>query len=246
MKVYIAAPWPLRDDAIAMKQRLTAAGFTVTSRWLEPGNEMTDACARKDLTDVAAADALLALGPPGWENVSTGGRHVELGYAIAHDKHIVLVGERVNVFHHHSSVVQVIDVDIERALRDLESKPMYRLTFDDLIAANLSRVERWHALADWSPLEWAGAMCGEAGEAANAAKKLKRIEGKIQNIDKRGLKSPVLNDQRAEYAKMIGMECADAIIYSVLLCARVDVDLVACIREAFNAKSEEYGFPERL
>src|SRR5882724_4498362 len=44
------------------------------------------------------------------------------------------------------------------------------LTFGEVIRANLSRVERWHSLASWSPLEWAGAMCGEAGEAANFAK----------------------------------------------------------------------------
>lgn len=111
------------------------------------------------------------------------------------------------------------------------------LTFDALIAANLSRVERWHSLHDWSPLEWAGAMCGEAGEAANFAKKFKRVTSGIPNKSSGNLEV---------YRKGVGMECADAIIYSVLLCASVDVDLVACIREAFNVKSEEYGFPERL
>lgn len=111
------------------------------------------------------------------------------------------------------------------------------LTFEHVIAANLSRVARWHSLNDWTPLEWAGAMCGEAGKAANFAKKLKRVDSGILNKS---------SGDREAYVKGVGMECADAIIYSVLLCAAVDVDLVACIREAFNAKSEEYGFPERL
>lgn len=121
------------------------------------------------------------------------------------------------------------------------------LTFKQVIDANLSRVEKWHSLRDWSPLEWAGAMCGEAGEAANFAKKLKRLTSEIPNIDSRQKGAILLKEKRVEaYQKGIGCEVADTIIYGVLLCARVDVDLVACIREVFNAKSEEYGFPERL
>ena len=120
------------------------------------------------------------------------------------------------------------------------------LTFQELIAANISRVARWHSLDSWSPLEWAGAMCGEAGEAANYAKKLKRVETEIANLDKRQLISVASDEQANHYRKQVGMEVADVIIYGVLFCARVDVDLVECIREAFNKKSVEYGFPERL
>lgn len=121
------------------------------------------------------------------------------------------------------------------------------LTFHELIFANLSRVERWHSLLDWSPLEWAGAMCGEAGEAANYAKKFKRVETDIANHDKR-LVGDLMHRQELlnTYRQGIGHEVADVIIYGVLLCARVNVDLVKCIREAFNTKSAEYGFPERL
>lgn len=119
------------------------------------------------------------------------------------------------------------------------------MTLEELIAANRSRVERWHSLDSWSPLEWAGAMCGEAGEAANVAKKLKRVDDAIANNDKRLAQKDSI-DKRRHYANEIGMEVADTIIYGVLLCAAVDVDLVACIKKAFNDKSEEYGFPERL
>jgi len=117
------------------------------------------------------------------------------------------------------------------------------MTIQDIIDANLSRVKRWHSLESWSALEWAGAMAGEAGEACNAAKKLKRIEGSIKNISTEPDRS--LTDIDAA-SKAIGMEVADTIIYGVLLCARVNIDLEACIRAAFNKKSEEYGFPERL
>lgn len=121
------------------------------------------------------------------------------------------------------------------------------LTFKRLFAANVTRAQRWHAngINDWSPLEWAGAMCGEAGEAANAAKKLKRVESSLQNIDKRTDVAAIMRDN-AHYRQEVGKEVADVIIYALLLCARVGVDPEQVIRDVFNKKSEEYGFPERI
>lgn len=117
------------------------------------------------------------------------------------------------------------------------------LTIKKLVDRNVSRCARWHGIDDWTPLEWAGAMAGEAGEACNAAKKLKRIDSRIANINTEEGRS--LTD-RETACKKIGLEIADTFIYGALLAARVGVDLEACIREAFNKKSEEYGFPERL
>lgn len=122
-----------------------------------------------------------------------------------------------------------------------------RMTVQAIFEANLLRVERWHSLKSWSPLEWAGAMCGEAGEAANAAKKLKRVTDGIQNKDNR-LEAPAA-DELALYKKQVLKEYADTLIYGVLLCASVDAtaeEVEQTIREVFNQKSEEYGFPERL
>ena len=104
MKVYIAAPYPIRDTAIEMMKTLEANGHVVTSRWLKAPDELADEHARKDLDDVRAADVLLAVNSPGWENVGTGGRHVELGYALALRKHIILLGERTNIFHYLSHI----------------------------------------------------------------------------------------------------------------------------------------------
>lgn len=120
-----------------------------------------------------------------------------------------------------------------------------RLTFAALDAANRARVVRWHptGLVDWSALEWAGAMCGEAGEAANAAKKLKRIDGGLKNINTEEGRS--LTDRKAA-ARTVAKEVADTVVYGSLLCAAVDESLEAAIIDVFNAKSEEYGFPERL
>lgn len=113
------------------------------------------------------------------------------------------------------------------------------LTFKQLTEANLSRVSKWHSLESWSPLEWAGAMAGEAGEACNAAKKLKRIQTGMPNITDR-------ESTEEEARQKVLKEVADTVIYGALLCSRVGGDLESAVREVFNQKSEEYGFPERL
>lgn len=114
-----------------------------------------------------------------------------------------------------------------------------------LFEKSKSRANRWHdrGIEDWSPLEWAGAMAGEAGEAANAAKKLKRVETNMMSINESARHYVSVKDARLEVAK----EVADTILYGLLLMARVGIyhpeDI---IRQVFNKKSEEYGFPERV
>lgn len=122
------------------------------------------------------------------------------------------------------------------------------LTLEQLIAANRSRVAKWHSLDDWSPLEWAGAMCGEAGEAANFAKKLKRLTTGIPHHDSRlTADDQMVNDQMAaHYKQKVTKEVCDAIIYGILLVLAVDGDLEQSLKDVFNDKSIEYGFPERL
>lgn len=119
------------------------------------------------------------------------------------------------------------------------------LTLKALQAINTLRARRWHAggLTEWSPLEWAAAMAGEAGEACNAAKKLKRITDQIANINLEEGRS--LTD-RAIACEKIGEEVADTIIYGVLLAEAVGQDIEAVVIRKFNQKSEEYGFPERI
>lgn len=120
------------------------------------------------------------------------------------------------------------------------------MTIRELLDTNVLRAERWHGLYSWSALEWAGAMAGECGEACNAAKKLKRVEDGIANINKEEGRSLTTLDAASQ---QVGLEIADTFIYGVLLAARCGITgegLEALIRKAFNTKSEEYGFPERL
>lgn len=98
-RVYIAAPGPLLDHAKALRAVLVGAGITVTARWLDCTFEDTPEAARMDLDDIDAADTLIALNPAPWRDKGTGGRHVELGYAVARGKRVLLFGARTNVFH---------------------------------------------------------------------------------------------------------------------------------------------------
>lgn len=119
------------------------------------------------------------------------------------------------------------------------------LEIQKIFDVSLRRCARWHenGVQDWSPLEWAGAMAGEAGEAANAAKKLKRIETNMMSINENSRHYTSVENARIEVAK----EVADTIFYGLLLMARVGVNMPEeVLREVFNKKSEEYGFPERI
>lgn len=124
------------------------------------------------------------------------------------------------------------------------SYPTYDLTINKLVVTNNERCARWHNTpqSEWSALEWAGAMCGEAGEAANAAKKLKRLEVGMMTINEEARHYSTLSDAQMEVAK----ECADTILYALLLMSRMVSNPEQVIIDVFNWKTVDYGFPERL
>lgn len=113
MKVYIAAPYELIDEARGMMRLLESRGHVVTSRWLKDDEDLLDESkqggyAAKSLLDVLEADLFLLINQEAYRRSGTGGRHVELGYAIMLVKEIVILGVRSNVFHH-LSCVRVIE-----------------------------------------------------------------------------------------------------------------------------------------
>jgi len=112
------------------------------------------------------------------------------------------------------------------------------IDFKELTELSVTRANRWHDgdFHHWTILEWAGAMCGEAGEAANVAKKLRRHEQQITG--NKGASFEELRDK-------LGTECADVVLYMILLCAYYDINLENYIVDTFNEKSIEMGFPER-
>jgi len=147
-RVYIAAPYPIRDVAIALMRRLEVSGCEVTSTWLKAPDKLSDEFARVDLADVARADVLIALNPDGWQERGTGGRHVEFGYALALGKPILLIGQRANIFHHLSTVKAVEDwEDLAKHVKNialLDGQIITRDTAVSHVLAEFSRAEAKH------------------------------------------------------------------------------------------------------
>lgn len=113
------------------------------------------------------------------------------------------------------------------------------LTFRRVIEVNARRCVRWHdpTTDAWTGADWSNAMCGEAGEAANVVKKLRRHETRT---------SPQGDPDEATLRAALGHEIADTILYALLLADHYDIDVPAAIVEKFNIVSERQDFPERL
>lgn len=122
--------------------------------------------------------------------------------------------------------------------------PMQQIEFlnamMNLSAINAARGQRFHkgGMQEWTVLEWAAAMCGEAGECANACKKLRRMELKSESKNN-------FSDRQAAI-KAIASEAAGTFVYLDLLCTRLGIDFGTAIVEEFNRVSDREGFPEKL
>lgn len=112
------------------------------------------------------------------------------------------------------------------------------LTFDELRQTNAARCGRWHGegTEPWLGVDWSNAMGGEAGEAQNVVKKIRRID---TGTATQAASKEVLVDLLAD-------EIADTVIYADLLAAYYGIDLAAAIGRKFNEVSMREGFPERL
>lgn len=122
-----------------------------------------------------------------------------------------------------------------------ETEMVDPLRFAELRTANRSRVVRWHPPGSepWGGADWSNAMCGEAGEAANVVKKIRRIETKV-NITREGEEGLDL------LVYKLGLELADMVTYADLLAEYYGIDLAEAVRDKFNIVSTREGFPERL
>lgn len=124
---------------------------------------------------------------------------------------------------------------------------MMKLDLQTLQRQSRDRAARWHEGAEpWSLLEWAGAMCGESGEAANIAKKIKRIDQGMWNNAFTPASPADLQGKRQQLCAALARETADAILYGICLLNELDVDAGDVIRAVFNQKSQEAGFPEAV
>lgn len=140
--VYIAAPWPMRETAERLAQRLHAHGVPVTSTWHQPGAEHEDGdhvfYAKRNAEDLEAADALVALY---LGEGSKGGRDFEFGYAVAAGKDVLLVGEPPHIFS-----------NLARVKYGIARWPALRVR--GLSTARYFKYSLPRALAQWSRGHW--------------------------------------------------------------------------------------------
>jgi len=115
------------------------------------------------------------------------------------------------------------------------------LSLKEMQNYSCARLPYFHGEAginEWSTFEWAGAVAGEAGEAANVAKKIKRVDtGHARK------KHP---QRRAELVEMLAMECADTLTYLLILCKKEGIDLNDAFIRKYNQVSEENNIPVRI
>lgn len=140
MRVYVAAPYAAREQVVAAALLLEERGHHCTSSWRDGSREIHSGTigtapdltlgtvaghALADLTDVASSHALIHLTaahvaagqpiPTDW--LHTGGRHVEVGYALALGLPVIVVGEPENVFQR--GLCRIVTT-LEDAIRSLD------------------------------------------------------------------------------------------------------------------------------
>jgi nucleoside 2-deoxyribosyltransferase len=117
MNIYLAARYGRREELCGYSQELYTIGHDVVSRWIRYDHHAFDArfsqmnddtrkCrfgdfAEIDISDIERSDVLIAFTEQPDTTIhgaSRGGRHVELGMAIALHKRVVIVGPLENAF----------------------------------------------------------------------------------------------------------------------------------------------------
>lgn len=122
------------------------------------------------------------------------------------------------------------------------------LTFHEVSEVNAKRADRWHrgfphSEDGWTGADWSNAVCGEAGEAANVVKKLRRIETGLVQAEQGSVDNGVYTGILLE---KLGTEIGDTFMYLDLLAQFYGLDIADCIVRTFNRVSMREGFPEMI
>lgn len=134
--IYIAGRFDRKEELRGYADTLTSLGYYVTSTWLYGKHESDGECttdelaafAEEDLLDIMNADVLLAFTETPEIGYQTGGRHVELGFALGQGIDVAIIGPPENVFHHHKGVRTFASFDAlmesraAKAARDAEKE----------------------------------------------------------------------------------------------------------------------------
>lgn len=105
-KLYLAARFADQAMMRVVGDYLTGLDFVITARWVYGGEAGLSraGCALMDIEDVDAADTVVSFTQPERSYNIGGGRHTELGYALAKGKRLVVIGPREQIFHYHPAV----------------------------------------------------------------------------------------------------------------------------------------------
>lgn len=111
--LYIASRFENQARCRSLAQKIGQQGYGITSHWLykKPSGAgvYTGSPAtwqEQDLADVDRADALVHVTARREDGYTSGGNHVEFGYALAKGKPVLVLGPRESVFHHNVGVQQ--------------------------------------------------------------------------------------------------------------------------------------------
>jgi hypothetical protein len=113
--VYFAARYSRREELNGFRAELEALGIEVTSRWLATEPRLRSSYSEDDWRelglidqeDVLAADTLVCFTEAAGDG-GNGGRHAELGMALALGRRVIVVGRREHIFHYLPEV-EIVD-----------------------------------------------------------------------------------------------------------------------------------------
>lgn len=117
MNVYLAARYERRAEMFVLSLELQRYNITVTSRWINGSHDEGDndlptstiaRFAQEDIEDLKRADVLVFFAE---KTRGRGGRHVELGYALALERPVIIVGGHEHIFSYLPEIVHVPDWD---------------------------------------------------------------------------------------------------------------------------------------
>ena len=121
MKIYIAARYKKRAELLQLSRKIAMHGHIITARWLEGNHEHEEdvVCAKHDFEDVGNSDVVISFTEE--PRTSTrGGRHVELGLALAWNKTCIIIGPREHVFHSLPGILHLREDQLITALNQLD------------------------------------------------------------------------------------------------------------------------------
>ena len=127
LSIYLAAALERQPAMQEVADFFRRQGFAVASTWHAGGDLRPDhtvppgvlhAASLQAMAELRSADLVVVFTEPLGSAYQRGGRHVELGVALALEKVVFVVGPREAMFHHHPRVLQVqSETELVRAIR---------------------------------------------------------------------------------------------------------------------------------